>query len=55
MSRAILHDPAFYPDPEVFNPDRFLTADGQVIEDPLLEYAFGFGSRCVSLSFLLDH
>jgi hypothetical protein len=43
--RAILHDPATYPEPEQFKPERFLTPDGQPIEDPLLDYAFGFGAR----------
>ncbi|KAI0061753.1 cytochrome P450 [Artomyces pyxidatus] len=44
-SWAILHDPSTYPDPEVFKPERFLTIDGQVKDDPLLSAVFGFGKR----------
>ncbi|EMD35352.1 hypothetical protein CERSUDRAFT_157065 [Gelatoporia subvermispora B] len=43
---AILHDPAVFPEPNVFKPERFLK-DGQL--DPrtndLVEAAFGFGRR----------
>ena len=44
--RAMLHDPAFYPDPETFNPDRFLR-DGKIDPDVLdpTRMAFGFGRR----------
>ncbi|THH21540.1 hypothetical protein EW146_g50 [Bondarzewia mesenterica] len=42
---AMLHDPAVYPDPEAFEPERFLTEAGTVKEDPLLASAFGFGRR----------
>ena len=44
--RAILHDPEIYGDPEAFKPERFLTDDGKVKEDPLLVYAIGYGRRC---------
>ncbi|KAJ3550195.1 hypothetical protein NM688_g5103 [Phlebia brevispora] len=44
---AILHDESRYPDPETFNPDRYLTEDGEL--DPTApnpeEFAFGFGRR----------
>ena len=52
--RAILHDPEVFPDPEIFNPERFIK-DGRLdeaIRNPL-SYAFGFGRRFVTsiLSF----
>ncbi|KAI8974507.1 cytochrome P450 [Trametes punicea] len=50
---AMSRDPAHYPDPESFNPDRFLL-DGQLnpnIRDPS-DFAFGFGRRiCPGLNF----
>lgn len=50
--RAILHDPVAYPDPESFNPSRFLTSDGMKInpevQDP--EVAFGYGRRICPVS-----
>ena len=44
----MLHNPVDYPQPEQFNPERFLL-DGRLnpkVKDPLLA-AFGFGRRCV--------
>lgn len=46
----MLHDPAVYPEPEVFRPDRFLASDGTFIEDPLVRAAFGFGRRSAQSS-----
>ena len=43
--RAILHDPALYPDPEAFKPERFLNEDGTFRDDPVLQLAFGAGRR----------
>jgi hypothetical protein len=46
ICRAMLHDPAAYPDPFKFKPERFLK-DGKLdetIKDPK-EIAFGFGRR----------
>ncbi|KDR69688.1 hypothetical protein GALMADRAFT_215050 [Galerina marginata CBS 339.88] len=45
-SRAMLHDPEIYPEPETFNPDRFLTGEGRSPQpDPRSCGAFGFGRR----------
>ncbi|KAK0205026.1 cytochrome P450 [Desarmillaria ectypa] len=44
---AILHDEKDYPNPLVFDPDRFMKKDGQQLPpDPTI--AFGFGRRSVS-------
>ncbi|KAJ7792939.1 cytochrome P450 [Mycena olivaceomarginata] len=43
---AILHDPVVYPEPHIFKPERFLTADGKLnpaVKDP--EAVWGFGRR----------
>lgn len=52
--RSMLHDPQVYPRPELFLPERFLDANGQMkkldkSEDPGW-VAFGFGRRCVQYS-----
>ncbi|KAJ3008046.1 hypothetical protein NUW54_g3309 [Trametes sanguinea] len=43
---ACMHDPRFYPEPERFNPDRFIR-DGQLDRGALdpSDFAFGFGRR----------
>lgn len=49
--RAFTQDSIDYPDPEVFNPDRFLK-DGKLnsdVRDPNT-FAFGYGRRCVPCS-----
>ena len=50
--RAIHRDPELYPDPEVFNPGRWLSPDYPTYREPLDKYpnlqnfsAFGFGRR----------
>ena len=45
LFRAILHDAALYPEPDVFKPERFLNPDGSFRDDPILTSAFGFGKR----------
>lgn len=52
--RAILHDPNVYPEPEVFNPERFLNRDGTLREDPTLATVFGFGKRVCPGKHLVD-
>lgn len=44
--RAILHDPKTYPDPDKFNPDRFMQDEqlNPLVKDPKT-VAFGFGRR----------
>ncbi|KAL0957049.1 hypothetical protein HGRIS_003148 [Hohenbuehelia grisea] len=41
---AMSRDPKMYPDPDVFKPERFLTPDGELIEDSTF-LSFGFGRR----------
>lgn len=52
FSRAIHRDPNIYPDPEVFNPGRWLSPEFPTYREPLDKYpniqnfsAFGFGRR----------
>jgi hypothetical protein len=47
FDRAILHNPEDYPDPDVFNPSRYLTPEGTLdssVRDPGTA-CFGFGRR----------
>jgi len=41
---AVGRDPEYFPDPEAFNPQRWLTADGALKED-MKSYPFGYGRR----------
>jgi len=43
--RAISRDPDVFPDPDIFKPDRWLDAEGQVKNDHLKHIVFGFGRR----------
>lgn len=53
----MLHDEKMYPNPEVFDPTRWLTPDGQLVKmnpDPL-DLSFGFGRRiCPGRHFAYD-
>ncbi|KAI0050246.1 cytochrome P450 [Auriscalpium vulgare] len=51
---AMFRDPTVYPDPETFNPERFLTAEGQFKDDPRLNAIFGFGKRICPGRFLAE-
>lgn len=51
---AILQDPETYSDPDAFKPERFLTSDGKIKEDPLLSSVFGFGRRICPGRHLAD-
>ena len=43
-----MHDPAIYPDPYVFDPERYLRrSDDGVNPDPR-NFAFGYGRRSVA-------
>lgn len=53
----MLHDEKQYPNPEVFDPTRWLTPEGQAVKenpDPL-DISFGFGRRiCPGRHFAMD-
>lgn len=52
LSRACLHDPAVFPDPEVFRPERFIR-DGKLdvgLRDPTA-FVFGYGRRFGKFTF----
>lgn len=53
-SRAILHDPEIYPDPEEFKPERFLDKAGSFRDDPTIALAFGAGRRICPGRHLVD-
>jgi cytochrome P450 len=49
----MLKDPAVYPDPDEFKPERFLTQDESALDSsvPLPDVAFGYGARNCAVSF----
>lgn len=52
--RAIFHDPAIYPDPDSFKPERYINPDGSVRDDPALMVGFGSGKRICPGRHLVD-
>ncbi|KAH9168015.1 cytochrome P450, partial [Lactarius sanguifluus] len=54
VSRGILHNPELYPDPETFDPERFLNEDGTFRDDPTISLAFGSGKRICPGRHLVD-
>ena len=46
--RAVGRDPAYFPDPEKFDPQRWLTKEGKLKEE-MKSFPFGFGRRCLLL------
>ncbi|KAI9441778.1 cytochrome P450 [Lactarius indigo] len=53
-SWGILHNPDLYPDPETFNPERFLNEDGTFRDDPMISLAFGGGKRICPARHLVN-
>ncbi|GJE88567.1 cytochrome P450 [Phanerochaete sordida] len=52
---AIMHDPERFPNPEAFDPTRWLTPDGQLSETADAMAAFGFGRRiCPGRYFAME-
>lgn len=54
---GILHDPNIYPDPLTFDPTRFMDRKKNALQgiNELPDAAFGFGRRCVFITFLAYH
>jgi hypothetical protein len=49
-----LHDPVRYPEPDSFNPERFINSDGSLRDDPALSTIFGLGKRICPGRHLTD-
>ncbi|KAF8908850.1 cytochrome P450 [Gymnopilus junonius] len=48
---AMSHDPRKYKDPELFNPDRYIDSNGNLLPDDDM-YAYGFGRRICSGKYM---
>jgi len=44
FARAISRDPVAFPDPDTFDPQRWLDSEGRV-KDDMKSYPFGYGRR----------
>jgi len=53
IRRSINRDPALFPNPEDFDPQRWLTAEGRIRND-LKTYPFGFGRRVCPAQHLVE-
>lgn len=45
--RQMLNDPAEYPDPSKFDPERFIASEGKQVQRDPYDMCFGFGRRYV--------
>ncbi|KAJ6508461.1 cytochrome P450 [Mycena sanguinolenta] len=50
---AMVHDESKYPNPDIFDPERFLNADGQLSADDQI-LGFGFGRRACAGRYAAD-
>lgn len=49
LFRSIFRDPDIFPDPEAFDPQRWINPEGKLRQD-LRNFNFGFGRRYVLVS-----
>ena len=52
--RAVLHNPATYPEPDSFKPERFINPGGSLRDDPVVTSLFGLGKRICPGRHLVD-
>ncbi|KAG6919294.1 hypothetical protein DXG01_007426 [Tephrocybe rancida] len=53
-TRGLLHDPEVYPNPDTFNPDRFIATESNPAEADPRNVCFGFGRRICPGMHLAD-